>query len=133
MLGARNSTQPSPPVYSFAFGRPYFAIVAWHLSISACLRSQSAVTRVPAIAENGSTRFHSGLVDLWRDSDVGDPKFYDEALKPFIAELEGCAAEVTEEMTDETVRRLYETALPKWQDLRFEVARRRLAYLQSRK
>ena len=117
-------------------GRSTWGELAFALPASArlgILRRQVVRAKRAFVAENGSTRFHSGLVDLWRDSDVGDPKFYDEALKPFIAELEGCAAEVTEEMTDETVRRLYETALPKWQDLRFEVARRRLAYLQSRK
>ncbi len=72
------------------------------------------------------------VIDRWRDSALGDPAFYDECLAPLVAELDSYLPLVKVDMSDEDVIKVAEEALPRWRDIRFEVARLRARYLAAK-
>lgn len=78
------------------------------------------------------TREAEGVIDHWRDPVVGDPDFYAACLAPLVARLDGYAARVTPEMTDQDVLDIAANALADWHNIRFIVARLRRDYLAER-
>ena len=73
-----------------------------------------------------------GVIDRWRDNALGDPAFYNECLAPLVAELDSYLSLVKVDMSDEDVLKVAEEALPRWRDIRFEVARLRARYLADK-
>ncbi len=70
-----------------------------------------------------------GLVGIWKDQELGDPAFFDAKLKDLVARLDECGKLVTDDMTPETVDKLYLEAVPDWFDFRYTVAALRQEYL----
>ena len=67
--------------------------------------------------------------DKWADSEIGDPGFYAECLKPLQEELEGYAARVKPDMTDAEVNEVFEKGLVRMKGLKYEIDRLRREYL----
>ncbi len=80
-------------------------------------------------AEKRATATSDGALSHWADAAIGDPAFYDAQVKPLITELDSFGKLITADMSDQTVIRLAEEVLPRWQDVAFEVARRRAQWL----
>lgn len=99
---------------------------------AAILRRQVIRAKNDYQSEKVSAKAKTGVLDHWKDADLGDPAFHAACLAPLEAELDGYAARVTPEMTDADVFELAEKALPKWRDLAYLVARLRAAYLAER-
>lgn len=70
--------------------------------------------------------------DRWGDPVVGDPEFYQSALKPLEAQLQAEAAKVRAEMTDAEVNEVYEKGAKIWIGLDHEIDRLRQAWLLNR-
>ena len=81
--------------------------------------------------EKRTGNFHEGVLDHWNDSEVGDPAFYNERVKPLVDKLDGYAERVKDDMTDAEVLRLADEALPQWANLTFTVARLRADWLED--
>ena len=75
-----------------------------------------------------------GLIEIfdgWADDAVGDPSFYAEVLKPLEKELKGYEKEVTADMDDATVNRIYAAAVPRWKNIKHEIDALRRDWLQA--
>lgn len=72
-----------------------------------------------------------GIIGTWKDTELGDPVFYDEVLKPIVEKLDAYAAEADGEMKDETVNRLFKEAVPMWYDFRHYADELRTKYLED--
>lgn len=70
--------------------------------------------------------------DRWGDPVVGDPEFYQSALKPLEAQLQAEAAKVRAEMTDAEVNEVYEKGAKIWIGLDHEIDCLRQAWLLNR-
>ena len=89
--------------------------------------------RVSCREETYSRGLHEGVIDHWRDAEVGDPAFYATALKPFETRLEEAVKAVSAGMPDAEVFRLEKAALlDDLVDFRFRVEALRGAYLLER-
>ena len=75
---------------------------------------------------------HDGALVHWKDSATGDPEFHVAQVKPLAETLNKYGKLISSDMNDETVFWLEKEALPKWQDVFFEVERRRAAWLLER-
>ena len=73
-----------------------------------------------------------GALIHWADAAIGDPDFHEAKVKPLAEELDRHGKLLSTDMLDSTVFWLEEEALPRWQDIRFEVERRRAAWLLER-
>ncbi len=76
---------------------------------------------------------YPGVLDYWRDSDLGDPAFYDAELAPLCARFDELAAKVRLEMTDAEVDAIYDEAVPSLLNLKFVIEARRTAYLERQR
>lgn len=74
----------------------------------------------------------TGVCGLWQNAEVGDPVFYESALKPIVEKLDAAAARVSADMDEATVDELARSALPAWHNFKFEVQRLRAEYLLRR-
>ena len=68
----------------------------------------------------------------WADDATGDPEFHVARVKPLAEQLDSYGKLISADMTEATVFWLEDEALPKWQDVLFEVERRRAAWLLER-
>lgn len=73
------------------------------------------------------------LFDKWADEEIGDPEFYNEVLKPIETKLKGLAKEVTLDMSDADVNRVFEAALPHWMGISHEIDQLRRKWLLKSK
>ncbi len=89
--------------------------------LAAALREYNAEKRCEAGKD--------GALAHWQDAAMGDPAFYAAQVKPLREELDKYAKLFKGDVGDSTVAWLVENALPRWQDVRFEVERRRAAWL----
>ena len=96
------------------------------------LRRQVIRAKNEYCGEKYTTARRTGVFDHWKDAEIGDPAFYGAKLAALEKELDGYAEKVTAEMSDDEVLELAKTALPKWRDVRYTVARIRAAYLAER-
>lgn len=99
---------------------------------AAILRRQVIRAKNAYRTEKFATARKTGVFDHWKDAEIGDPEFYAAKLAALERELDGYATQVTAEMTDSTVLDLAKTALPKWRDVRYTVARLRADYLAQK-
>ena len=79
-----------------------------------------------------TTHENLSLFDRWSDPVIGDPEFYEAALKPLEAQLKTEAAKVKTEMTDDEVKEVYEKGAKIWIGLDHEIDRLRQAWLLNR-
>ena len=96
------------------------------------LRRQVIRAKNEYMTEKVASPRKTGVFDHWKDAEIGDPAFYEARLAALERELDGYAAKVTAEMTDGEVLELSRTALSKWRDVRYAVARLRAAYLAEK-
>jgi len=75
---------------------------------------------------------NGGTVAIWQDSELGDPEFYEKALKPEVDRLDGFGKLVTDNMSADTVSKLWIEAVPYWFDFRYHAAKIRTQYLNER-
>lgn len=73
-----------------------------------------------------------GVIGKWKDAELGDPEFYEKALKPLVEKLDAFAKEAEGEPDDATVDRLFKEAVPQWYDFRYFAAELRTRYLENR-
>jgi hypothetical protein len=74
----------------------------------------------------------AGPVSWWSDRDLGDPEFYDKALRPLVERLDALARQVSGGMTPEQVEMLFEQAVPGWLELPHLAAGLRRDYLAAK-
>jgi len=72
-----------------------------------------------------------GVFAFWSDDAIGDPAFYAKCLKPLMAELDPVAERVKVGMSDEEVKAIVETYLPRFRNLRNDVSALRTRYLEE--
>ena len=72
-----------------------------------------------------------GVFSHWKDGAVGDPAFYAAELKELEEQLAKYGELIRPDMADSTVEFLAREALPQWEDVAFEVQRRRARYLTA--
>jgi hypothetical protein len=77
------------------------------------------------------TKRPTGVCGLWQNAEVGDPVFYESALKPIVEKLDAAAARVSADMDEKTVEELARSALPVWHNFKFEVQRLRAEYIEE--
>ena len=80
-------------------------------------------------AEKKCSHTHQGCIDLWQDTALGDPAFYEAKAKPLVEKLDAYLPLVKVDMSDADVLRVAEEALPGWRDIRYTVARLRQQWL----
>ena len=73
---------------------------------------------------------HRGLLSQWQDAEIGDPEFFKAELKPIFDRLPAAAKTVKSELTDREVLEFAATYLDDFENLHFDIANRRAAYLQ---
>ena len=83
-------------------------------------------------AEKRCAAGHDGALVHWADAATGDSEFHTAQVKPLVETLNKYGKLISSDMNDEAVFWLAEEALPKWQDVLFEVERRRAAWLLER-
>ena len=76
---------------------------------------------------------HAGVLDFWRDAELGDPAFYASEVAPLCARFDALAVKVTLDMTDAEVEAIYDEAVPALMNLKFVIEARRAAYLERRR
>jgi len=72
-----------------------------------------------------------GLIALWQDAELGDKTFYEKCLAGKVRELDELANLVTDNMSDETVEKLWLEAVPYWFDFQYFVSKERTKYLTN--
>ncbi len=72
------------------------------------------------------------LFEVWGDSEIGDPEFYQTVLKPIETELDFYAAKVKPDMSDEDVNLVYSKAFPRMKGLYHEIDELRRQYMTNR-
>jgi len=75
---------------------------------------------------------YDGALAHWQDTALGDREFFAAEVKPLRQQLDEYGKLITADMPDSTVFWLEKNALPLWQDVRFEVDRRRARWLLER-
>ena len=75
---------------------------------------------------------YDGVFSWWRDPYVGDVAFYEKSLAPLVARLDGLVERAKPEMSDAEVEAFSAADLSALVDVKFEVARRRRDWLESK-
>ena len=83
-------------------------------------------------AEKTTMYDRDGDIAFWKDQALGDLDFYEKSIKPMLDELDAYLPLVKNDMTDEDVFRVADKALPKWRDIRYEIARLRQKWLAEK-
>ena len=83
-------------------------------------------------AEKQCRATRDGSLSRWKDAETGDREFYFSKVRPLVDKFNKFGQLITSDMTDDTVLWLEREALPYWQDIAFEVDRRRAAWLLER-
>lgn len=73
-----------------------------------------------------------GLIAIWNDPELGDPEFFAQALKPEIDRLNALGKLVSDDMSAETVEKLWVEAVPYWYDFTYRAAELRTRYLSEK-
>lgn len=72
-----------------------------------------------------------GVIDHWKDESVGDAKFFELCVKPFVERLDSYLSLVRTDMTDEDVLKVSREALHDWFNIEFIIGRMRSEYLKK--
>lgn len=78
------------------------------------------------------TRESSNIKTFWNDEQRGDRAFEEAVLIPFVEQLEAYGAEVKVDMDAATVEKLFDKAVPAWNEFDFAVANLRETYLKQK-
>lgn len=73
-----------------------------------------------------------GKIAIAKDAELGDPEFYEKALKPEVDRLDELAKLVTDDMDDATIEKLWVEAVPAWFDFQYKADKIRTQYLRQR-
>lgn len=73
-----------------------------------------------------------GKIAIWQDVELGDPEFYNKALKAEVERLDNLGKLITDDMSAETIDKLYAEAVPGWFDFIYKAAAIRTDYLMDR-
>ena len=73
-----------------------------------------------------------GVIGKWKDTELGDPEFYEQCLKPLVEKLDAAAKDAEGEPDDATVLRLFAEVVPQWYDFRYYASELRTKYLSER-
>lgn len=73
-----------------------------------------------------------GAIVRWQDPVLGDPAFYETAVKPLADRLDRFLPEVKEDMTPETVDRVYDAVAAEWFDIPYTIQNLRAGWLRDR-
>lgn len=86
---------------------------------------------IPAAAAVYRRELHAnnGYVEIWKDPELGDRRFYAESIKPLQEKLDASLARVQPGMTDAEVDQLFAEAVPLWMNIRYVVSDLRRDYL----
>lgn len=79
-----------------------------------------------------ATRRIAGVIDFWRDKDLGDYKFYEEVVAPYVAKLDEYGKMVKVAMSAADAELLFREAVPGWNEIRFKIAELRHRYLEEK-
>lgn len=82
-------------------------------------------------AEKSTDGKHQGIIDFWKDPELGDPRFYQQCLALWIAELDSFVPRVQVGMNSAEVELLFKQAVPEWNELRIKIAALRRQYLEE--
>jgi len=83
-------------------------------------------------SEKRTTGKKHGVIEMWKADDVlGDPKFYEEQVKPMVDKLDSYLADVTPNMSAETIEKVYREAVPGWMNIRYSISEIRKDYLEN--
>ena len=94
-------------------------------------RLEYAAYRAFLVEVNGAHGYE-GCIVHWKDTAVGDPAFYEAVVKPYADSLVEKGKMLTADVPDETALALErDGTLAAWRDIRFEIARRRTAWLTT--
>ncbi len=74
----------------------------------------------------------AGIIDFWRDPELGDPDFYEKVVAPYVAELDKYIPLVKADMSDEDVKKVFSEAVPGWKEIRFKLDEMRRKYLEEK-
>lgn len=69
------------------------------------------------------------LVRHWRDEVMGDPAFYEQALKPAVERLDAAGEGIEQELAGADIDQLFNEAVPDWMEFDYRVAELRSAWL----
>ena len=72
------------------------------------------------------------MIGKWKDTELGDPEFYEQCLKPLVEKLDAAAKDAEGEPDDATVLRLFAEVVPQWYDFRYYASELRTKYLSER-
>ena len=67
-----------------------------------------------------------------KDAELGDPEYYEKALRPEVERLDALAKLVSDNMDDATIEKLWLEAVPGWFDFQYKADKIRTKYLQNR-
>ena len=86
-----------------------------------------------AVGEYGKVRGKFENAEFWLDPHLGDPAFYEQVVAPWLAELDGVAAQVKsgENLDAATVNRLLDKYLFDLADFRLAIDAKRAAYIRD--
>ena len=73
-----------------------------------------------------------GKIAIAKDAELGDPEFYEKALKPEVDRLDELTKLVTDDMDDATIEKLWVEAVPAWFDFQYKADKIRTQYLRQR-
>ncbi len=73
-----------------------------------------------------------GKIALWQDAELGDPEFYEKALKPEVERLDKLGTMISNDMDAATIQKLWKEAVPDWFDFNYRAAELRRKYLNDR-
>lgn len=89
-----------------------------------------------ALAEYNSEKATSGrkegVIDHWKDAELGDPEFYAACVAPYVAKLDAYLPLVKMDMSDVDVKKVFSEAVPHWNEIRFKIADMRRKYLEEK-
>jgi len=81
---------------------------------------------------SGVINGRNGYLEIWRDTQLGDPEFDREVIQPLKAKYDAYAARIKPDMTDDEVNTVYSEAFHFMFNTKFILERMRTDYLQDK-
>ncbi|MDP6355154.1 MAG: hypothetical protein QF473_08645 [Planctomycetota bacterium] len=75
---------------------------------------------------------YNGVVDFWKDPELGDPEFYNSCLRDMVKKLDDYGKMIKAGMSDAEVETLFAEAVPKWMEIEYEIADLRSRYMSDK-
>ena len=74
----------------------------------------------------------AGVIDFWRDPELGDLEFYNLVVVPYVEKLDSYIPLVSSKMSDADVEKVYNEAVKDWSEIRFKIDYLRRVYLEEK-